>query len=111
MGFDARMIKIPDGHPPYRGQSSTALMIQHGVRRQFTSMGHAMSPEFLLANGRRADVIALCHAGLPTIYQIKSPLILQPGPAVLGDGFEALRTVLACVETGSASAGDKPARV
>lgn len=29
------------------------------------------------------------------IHEIKSPLILQPGPAALTDGFDAIRTALA----------------
>ncbi|MET0639769.1 MAG: cobalamin-binding protein, partial [Hyphomicrobium sp.] len=29
------------------------------------------------------------------IYEIKSPLILQPGPAALTDGLDAIRAALA----------------
>ena len=60
--------------PPDRRQSPTALMVQRGVRRLFASMGHVSLPEFSLANGRRADVIALCPAGRLTIVEIKSSL-------------------------------------
>ncbi len=53
-------------------QSPTALAVQRGVRRLFAQMGHATLPEFTLANGRRADVIALAPDGRLTIVEIKS---------------------------------------
>ena len=58
--------------PPDRRQSPTALHIQRGVRRLFAELGCVTLPEFSLANGRRADVIALCPAGRLTIVEIKS---------------------------------------
>ncbi|GJE17507.1 MmcB family DNA repair protein [Methylobacterium marchantiae] len=58
--------------PPDRRQSATALHVQRGVRRLFADLGHVTIPEFSLANGRRADVIALCPAGRLTIVEIKS---------------------------------------
>lgn len=58
--------------PPDRRQSATALHVQRGVRRLFAEMGCVSLPEFSLANGRRADVIALCPAGRLTIVEIKS---------------------------------------
>ncbi|MET0259153.1 MAG: MmcB family DNA repair protein [Methylobacterium sp.] len=58
--------------PPDRRQSATALHVQRGVRRLFSEMGCVSLPEFSLANGRRADVIALCPAGRLTIVEIKS---------------------------------------
>lgn len=58
--------------PPDRRQSPTALHVQRGVRRLFSALGHVTIPEFPLANGRRADVIALCPAGMLTIVEIKS---------------------------------------
>lgn len=58
--------------PPDRRQSATALHVQRGVRRLFAELGHVTIPEFSLANGRRADVIALCPAGRLTIVEIKS---------------------------------------
>ena len=58
--------------PPDRRQSPTALQVQRGVRRLFAEMGCVSLPEFSLANGRRADVIALCPAGRLTIVEIKS---------------------------------------
>ncbi|GJD95337.1 MmcB family DNA repair protein [Methylobacterium iners] len=58
--------------PPDRRQSPTALQVQRGVRRLFADLGQVTIPEFSLANGRRADVIALCPAGRLTIIEIKS---------------------------------------
>ncbi|WP_019903067.1 MmcB family DNA repair protein [Methylobacterium sp. 77] len=58
--------------PPDRRQSATALHVQRGVRRLFAALDHVTIPEFSLANGRRADVIALCPAGRLTIVEIKS---------------------------------------
>lgn len=46
--------------------------MQRGVRRLFAGLGHASLPEFGLANGRRADVIALGADGRLTIVEIKS---------------------------------------
>ena len=57
----------PDGR-----QSATAAGVQRGVRRYFAQLGWASLPEFSLANGRRADVIALAPDGCITIVEIKS---------------------------------------
>jgi hypothetical protein len=53
-------------------QSPVAAGVQRGVRRLFAQLGHATLPEFSLANGRRADLIALAPDGLLTIVEIKS---------------------------------------
>ena len=42
------------------------------MRRLFADLGHVTIPEFSLANGRRADVIALSACGKLTIVEIKS---------------------------------------
>lgn len=60
-------ILLPDGR-----QSSVAAGIQRGVRRLLAQMGHVTLPEFTLANGRRADLIALAPDGSLTIVEIKS---------------------------------------
>ena len=62
-----RPILVPDGR-----QSAIALNVQRGVRRLFAQLGHATIPEFTLASGRRADVIALAPDGVLTIIEIKS---------------------------------------
>ena len=49
-----------------------ALQVQRGVRRLFAQLGHATLPEVTLANGRRADVVALSSNGVLTIVEIKS---------------------------------------
>jgi hypothetical protein len=53
-------------------QSATAAGIQRGVRRLFAQLGHVTMPEFTLASGRRADLIALAPDGTLTIVEIKS---------------------------------------
>jgi len=58
--------------PPDRRQSAVAAGIQRGVRRLFAQLGHVTLPEFTLANGRRADLIALAPDGFLTIVEIKS---------------------------------------
>ena len=55
-----------------RRQSPTAASVQRGVRRLLAQLCHASLPEFGLANGRRADLIALAPCGLLTIIEIKS---------------------------------------
>ncbi len=59
---------------PDRRQSPAAAGLQRGVRRLFAQLGHVTLPEFTLANGRRADVIALAGDGCVTIVEIKSSL-------------------------------------
>ena len=58
--------------PTDRRQSPIAAGVQRGVRRLFSQLGHSTLVEFTLANGRRADVIALGPDGLLTIVEIKS---------------------------------------
>ncbi|AWM88886.1 MmcB family DNA repair protein [Microvirga sp. 17 mud 1-3] len=58
--------------PPDGRQSPMAAGVQRGVRRLFAQLGHATLPEFSLANGRRADIIALAPDGVLTIVEIKS---------------------------------------
>jgi hypothetical protein len=49
-----------------------AAGVQRGVRRLFAQFGHVTLPEITLANGRRADIVALAPDGLITIVEIKS---------------------------------------
>jgi hypothetical protein len=63
---------LPLSLPPDRRQSPTAAGVQRGVRRFFAQLGQVTLPEFTLANGRRADVIALAADGRVTIVEIKS---------------------------------------
>jgi len=53
-------------------QSPVASGVQRGVRRLFAQLGHVTMPEFTLANGRRADLVALSPGGILTIVEIKS---------------------------------------
>jgi hypothetical protein len=53
-------------------QSETAAAIQRGVGRMLRGAGFACVPELSLANGRRADVLALGRKGEIWIIEIKS---------------------------------------
>lgn len=55
-------------------QSETALMVSRGVCRLLRQAGFATLPEFTLASGRRADIIAINDAGHIWIVEIKSSL-------------------------------------
>lgn len=69
MPATARLVLLPDLR-----QSAVALGVRRGVRRLFADMGHVTLPEVTLANGRRADILALGENGLVTIVEIKSCL-------------------------------------
>ena len=53
-------------------ENRVALEISRGVCRAFLDLGSGVLTEFTLANGRRADVIALDRDGKLTIVEIKS---------------------------------------
>lgn len=55
-------------------QSDPARDIQRGVGRLMHTLGHAHIMELTLANGRRADVVALTAAGDIWIIEIKSSI-------------------------------------
>ncbi len=54
--------------------------------------GKRVNPEHIAGRPGWAAIPAVANG---RIHEIKSPLILQPGPAALGDGFEAIRRLLA----------------
>jgi hypothetical protein len=56
-------------------QSPAAAALQRGVCRALRSLGHSVVTELSLANGRRADVVALSGAGDIVIVEIKSCLL------------------------------------
>jgi hypothetical protein len=60
--------------PGDRRQSPAAAALQRGVCRAFRAHGLAVVTELPLANGRRADVVALSQSGDVTIVEIKSCL-------------------------------------
>jgi hypothetical protein len=62
LGFDGR-------------QSPVAAELQRGVCRALRALGHSVITELGLANGRRADVVALSSAGDIWIVEIKSCLV------------------------------------
>lgn len=58
-----------------RRQSPAAAELQRGVCRTFRALGLSVVTELPLANGRRADVVALSQGGDITIVEIKSCLL------------------------------------
>lgn len=59
--------------------------------------GKKFRPEKLAARAGWSEISALKKG---QIYEIKSPLILQPGPAALSDGLDAIRSILETVTKG-----------
>lgn len=58
-----------------RRQSEAAAALQRGVARALRAAGHCVVTELPLANGRRADIVALSGAGDVAIVEIKSCLL------------------------------------
>lgn len=58
-----------------RRQSPVAAELQRGVCRALRALGHSVVTELALANGRRADVVALSNGGDVLIVEIKSCLL------------------------------------
>jgi hypothetical protein len=58
-----------------RRQSPVAAELQRGVCRAFRALGLSVVTELPLANGRRADLVALSQSGDLTIVEIKSCLL------------------------------------
>ncbi len=56
-------------------QSAVAAEIQRGICRALRALGHSVVCELPLANGRRADVVALSPGGDIWIVEIKSCLV------------------------------------
>ncbi|MDX5402059.1 MAG: cobalamin-binding protein [Rhodobacterales bacterium] len=61
--------------------------------------GKKLRPEKIAARPGWGSVPAVRNGH---IYEIKSPLILQPGPAALGDGLDTICTILSKVQEGRA---------
>jgi hypothetical protein len=60
--------------PLPRPQSDAAAAITRGVRRMLAERGVRGLVEFCLANGRRADILALSDDGEVTIIEVKSSI-------------------------------------
>lgn len=61
--------------PLPRPQSDAAAAVTRGVRRMLAERGVRGLVEFPLANGRRADILALSDDGEVTIIEVKSSII------------------------------------
>jgi hypothetical protein len=64
----------PTQAAPEAAEPLTALLLARGVCRELQQRGYASLLEFALANGRRADVMALGRTGELAIVEIKSSL-------------------------------------
>jgi len=64
----------PAPSAPTAAEPLAALLLARGVCRELQQRGYASLLEFALANGRRADVMALGRAGEIAIVEIKSSL-------------------------------------
>ena len=60
--------------PSGPGGPADAATLARGVCRAFAQLGHATLAEFALANGRRADVMALGRGGELTVIEVKTSL-------------------------------------
>ena len=67
--------------------------------------GKKFRPEKVMARPGFADVPAVRHGA---VHEIKSPLILQPGPAALTDGLTALRDIVERWAASDAASADRP---
>src|ERR1700680_2365032 len=65
-GIGADAADLPLTQPP------TAALLARGTCRALDQLGYASVLEFPLANGRRADILALCRAGDLAIVEIKT---------------------------------------
>ena len=62
----------PGGAAPLAGEARKAALLARGVCRMLDQLGYASLLEFPLANGRRADILALGRGGELIIVEIKS---------------------------------------
>jgi len=53
----------------------TAVRLSRGARRLLWSLGYASVTEFPLANGRRADILAVAGGGEIVIVEVKSSIV------------------------------------
>ncbi len=63
---------MTDISAPPSGEALTAVLLARGVCRALERLGYASLLEFPLANGRRADILALGRGGELVIIEIKS---------------------------------------
>ncbi len=103
IGWVADLIRLAGGLDVFPDQSRAPAAKDRIVTSEQVI---AASPDVILASwcGKKVNVArirdrpgwdAIPAVANGRIHEIKSPLILQPGPAALGDGFEAVRAALA----------------
>lgn len=73
-GFMA-IISLHSDNPVMDGrQSERALLVRRGLQRLLSNMRHAILPELVLSNGRRADLVSITEKGEIWIIEIKSSI-------------------------------------
>src|SRR5690606_7332065 len=69
------LIRIAHSNPLVDGrQSARAMMVRRGVQTLLHDMRHAVLPELVLANGRRADLVSISEKGEIWIIEIKTSI-------------------------------------
>jgi hypothetical protein len=69
------LLSVSTNNPLIDGrQSDRAMMVRRGVQALLADLRFAVLPELTLANGRRADLIALSERGDIWIIEIKSSI-------------------------------------
>ncbi|WP_105386255.1 MmcB family DNA repair protein [Neorhizobium alkalisoli] len=69
------ILNLASNNPLIDGrQSARALLVRKGVQILLHEMRHALLPELVLANGRRADLITISEKGEIWIIEIKTSI-------------------------------------
>ncbi|TXN73154.1 cobalamin-binding protein [Methylobacterium sp. WL6] len=103
IGWVSELIGLAGGDDVFPDRARMAAAVDRIVAPEAVI---AAAPDVILASwcGKKVNVARIASrpgwAAIPAvrdgrIHEIKSPLILQPGPAVLTDGFAAIRAALA----------------
>ncbi|MEM9047162.1 MAG: cobalamin-binding protein [Pseudomonadota bacterium] len=102
IGWVSELVGIAGGREAFPGRADRAAALDRIVTSQeviaaapdvilASWCGKKVRPEKIAARPGWAAIPAIRHG---RIHEIKSPLILQPGPAALTDGLDAIRTAL-----------------
>lgn len=103
IGWVSELVRIAGGRDTFPDHATCAAATDRIVTAQeviaakpdiiiASWCGKKVRPEKIAARPGWADVPAVRNS---RIFEIKSPLILQPGPAALTDGLDAIRAALA----------------
>ncbi len=69
------LVTVKNSNPLIDGRQSTlAMMVRRGLQILLDDMRHATLPEFVLSNGRRADLMTVSDKGEIWIIEIKTSI-------------------------------------